>query len=86
MKKNKEKEKKMVKCRNNIVLVRHDSPKKVTFNGRSFNVHFRRVNKNYLPGSTKIARTYKGRQIKIKRKKKSSRHIMQQLKDYQNGW
>ena len=59
----------MVKQRNNIVLVRRDSPKKVTFNGRSFNAHFRRVNKNYLPGSTKIARTYKGRPIKIKRAK-----------------
>ena len=59
----------MVKRRYNIVLVRRDSPKKVTFNGRSFNTHFRRVNKNYLPGSTKIARTYKGRPIKIKRRK-----------------
>ena len=59
----------MVKRRNNIVLVRRDSPKKVTFNGRSFNAHFRRVNKNYLPGSTKIAKTYKGRPIKRKRKK-----------------
>ena len=76
----------MVKRRNNIVLVRRDSPKKVTFNGRSFNAHFRRVNKNYLPGSTKMARTYKGRPVKIKRKKINSRHIMLQLKDCQNGW
>ena len=60
----------MVKRRNNIVLVRRDSPKKVTFNGRSFNAHFRRVNKNYLPGSTKIGKTYKGRPVKIKRRKK----------------
>ena len=59
----------MVKCRNNIVLVRRDTPKKVTFNGRSFNAHFRRVNKNYLPGSTKIAKTYKGKPVKAKRKK-----------------
>ena len=29
----------------------------------------KRVNKNYLPGSTKMARTYKGRPVKIKRKK-----------------
>ena len=71
----------MVKRRNNIVLVRRDSPKKVTFNGRSFNAHFRRVNKNYLPGSTKIAKTYKGRLIKI-----NNQHIMQQLEDCQNGW
>ena len=59
----------MVKRRNNIVLVRRDTPKKVTFNGRSFNAHFRRVNKNYLPGSTKIAKTYKGKPVKAKRKK-----------------
>ena len=71
----------MVKRRNNIVLVRRDSPKKVTFNGRSFNAHFRRVNKNYLPGSTKIAKTCKGRPIKI-----NNQHIMQQLEDCQNGW
>ena len=59
----------MVKRRNNIVLVRRDTPKKVTHNGRSFNAHFRRVNKNYLPGSTKIAKTYKGKPVKAKRKK-----------------
>ena len=59
----------MVKRRNNIVLVRRDTPKKVTFNGRSFNAHFRPVNKNYLPGSTKIAKTYKGKPVKAKRKK-----------------
>ena len=59
----------MVKRRNNIVLVRRDTPKKVTFKGRSFNAHFRRVNKNYLPGSTKIAKTYKGRPVKAKTKK-----------------
>ena len=60
----------MVKRRNNIVLVRRDTPKKVTFNGRSFNAHFRRVNKNYLPGSTKIAKAYKGKPVKAKREKK----------------
>ena len=56
----------MVKRRNNIVLIRQDPPKKVTFNGRSFNAHFKRVNKNHLPGSTKIGRTYKGRPVKTK--------------------
>ena len=59
----------MVKRRNNIVLVRRDTPKKVTFNGRSFSAHFRCVNKNYLPGSTKIAKTYKGKPVKAKRNK-----------------
>ena len=59
----------MVKCRNNIVLIRRSSPKKVEFQARSFNAHFKRVNKNYLLGSTKIARTYKGRPVRPKFKK-----------------
>ena len=59
----------MVKRRNNIVLVRRDLPKKVTFNGRSFNAHFRHVNRNYLPGSTKIGRTYKGRPVKTEKRR-----------------
>ena len=59
----------MVKRRNNTVLVRRNTPKKVTCNGRSFNAHFRRVNKNYLPDSTKIAKTYKGKPVKAKRTK-----------------
>ena len=75
----------MVKRRNNIVLVRRDTPKKVTFNGRSFNAHFRRLNKNYLPGSTKIAKTYKGKPVKAKRKKINNQHIMLRLKDCQVG-
>ena len=74
----------MVKRRNNIVLVRRDTPKKVTFNGRSFNAHFRRVNKNYLPGSTKIAKTYKGKPVKAKRKKKNNQQMLR-LKDFQVG-
>ena len=75
----------MVKRRNNIVLIRQDPPKKITFNGRSFSAHFKRVNKNYLPGSTKIGRTYKGKPVKTKTAKINNRHIMMQLKDYQNG-
>ena len=59
----------MVKHRNNIVLIRRSSPKKVEFQGRSFNAHFKRVNRKYLPGSTKIARTYKGRPVRVKFKK-----------------
>ena len=59
----------MVKRRNNIVLIRPTSPKKVEFQGRSFNAHFKRVNRNYLPGSTKIARTYKGKPVTVKFKK-----------------
>ena len=56
----------MVRRRNNIVLVKRDSPHKVTLpNGRTFYAKYRRVTKEYLPGSTKIARTYKGRPVKI---------------------
>ena len=60
----------MVRRRNNIVLVKRDSPHKVTLpNGRTFYAKYRRVTKEYLPGSTKIARTYKGRPVKIKKTK-----------------
>ena len=60
----------MVRRRNNIVLVKRDSPYKVTLpNGRTFYAKYRRVTKDYLPGSTKIARTYKGRPVKIKKAK-----------------
>ena len=60
----------MVRRRNNIVLVKRDSPHKVTLrNGRIFYAKYRRVTKEYLPGSAKIARTYKGRPVKIKKAK-----------------
>ena len=60
----------MVRRRNNIVLVKRDSPHRVTLpNGRTFYAKYRRVTKEYLPGSTKIARTYKGRPVKAKKKK-----------------
>ena len=60
----------MVRRRNNIVLLKRDSPHNVTLpNGRTFYAKYRRVTKEYLPGSTKIARTYKGRPVKIKKAK-----------------
>ena len=60
----------MVRRRNNFALVKRDSPHKVTLpNGRTFYAKYRRVTKEYLPGSTKIARTYKGRPVKIKKAK-----------------
>ena len=60
----------MVRRRNNIVLVKRGSPHKVTLpNGRTFYAEYRHVTKEYLPGSTKIARTYKGRPVKIKKAK-----------------
>ena len=52
----------MVRRRNNIVLVKRDTPKKVTLpNGRTFYAKYRRVTAQYLPGGTTVARTYKGR-------------------------
>ena len=60
----------MVRRRNNIVLVKRGAPHKVTLpNGRTFYAKYRRVTKEYLPGSTKIARTYKGRPVKVKKAK-----------------
>ena len=54
----------MVGRRNNIVLVKRDAPHKVTLpNGRTFYAKYRRITKEYLLGSTKIARTYKGRPV-----------------------
>ena len=58
----------MVRRRNNIVLVKRDAPHKVTLpNGRTFYAKYRRVTHKYLPGSTTIARTYKGRPVKPKK-------------------
>ena len=77
----------MVRRRNNIVLAKRDAPHNVTLpNGRTFYAKFRRVTKEYLPGSTKIARTYKGLPVKVKHKKINSLHMLQLLKDYQSGW
>ena len=60
----------MVRRRNNIVLVKRDAPHKVSLpNGRTFYEKYRRVTKEYLPGSTKIAKTYKGRPVKVKKAK-----------------
>ena len=60
----------MVRSRNNIVLVKRDAAHKVTLpNGRTFYAKYRRVTKEYLPGSTKIARTYKGRPVTVKKAK-----------------
>ena len=76
----------MVRRRNNIVLVKRDAPHKVTLpNGRTFYAKYRRVTKEYLPGSTKIARTYKGRPVKVKKQKISRLRMRQLLGDYQRG-
>ena len=51
----------MVSCRNNIVLVKRDTSKRVTLpNGRTFLAKYRTVTRQYLPGGTTIARTYRG--------------------------
>ena len=47
----------MTKRRNNIVLPIMDTPKKVTFAGRSFNANFRRATHKHLPGHITIRRT-----------------------------
>ena len=60
----------MERRRNNIVLAKRDAPHKVTLpNGRTFYAKYRRVIKVYLPGSTKIARTYQGTPVKVKKQK-----------------
>ena len=57
----------MARCRNNIVLVKRDTPKKVTLpNGRTFYAKYRRVTAQYLPCGTTIARTYKGRPVQAR--------------------
>ena len=77
----------MVRRRNNIVLVKRDAPHKVTLpNGRTFYAKYRRVTKEYLPGSTKIARTYKGRPVKVKKAKIRRLRMRQLLGDYQRGY
>ena len=54
--------------RNNIVLVKRNTPLRVTLpNGRTFLAKYRRVNRNYLPGGTAIARTYRGRPVQGRR-------------------
>ena len=75
----------MIRRRNNIVLGKRDAPHKVTLpNGRTFYAKYRRVTKEYLPGSTKKARTYKGRPVKVNRKINRLR-MRQLLGDYRRG-
>ena len=51
----------MVWRRNNIAMVKIDVPKKVTLpNGRVLYAKYKRVTTQWLPGGTKIARTYRG--------------------------
>ena len=54
--------------RNNIVLVKRDTPKKVTLpNGRTFYAKYKRVNRHYLPGGTTIQRNYRGHPVQGRR-------------------
>ena len=58
----------MVKRRNNIVLVKRDTPKQVTLpNGRTFLAKYRRVTRQHLPGGVTILRTYRGQPAKGRR-------------------
>ena len=53
---------------NNIVLVKRDTPKKVTLpNGRTFYAKYKHVNRHYLPGRITIQRTYRGRPVQGRR-------------------
>ena len=56
--------------RNNIVLVRRDTPKKVTLpNGRTFNANFRRARHVDLPANVTFAKnTNKRKKAAVKRK------------------
>ena len=66
--KRKKEKKEMVNRRNNIVLVKRDVPKRVVLpNGRTFMAKYRRVNRQYLPGGTTIARTYRGQPVRGRR-------------------
>ena len=48
--------------RNSIVLVKRDSPVRVTLpNGRTFLAKFKKVKRNQLPANVTIARIYRGR-------------------------
>ena len=59
----------MVWRRNNIVMVKIDVPKKVTLpNGRVLYAKYKRVTTQWLPGGTKIARTYRGQPGKGRRR------------------
>ena len=54
--------------RNKIVLVKRDTPLRITLpNGRTFLAKYRRVNRNDLPGGTTIARTYRGQPVQGRR-------------------
>ena len=58
----------MVRHRNNIILVKRDTPKKVTLpNGRTFLAKYRLVTRQYLPGGITIARTYRGQPVQGRR-------------------
>ena len=58
--------------RNNIVLVKRETPLRVTLpNGRTFLAKYKRVNRQWLPGGTTIARTYKGRPVQGRKRKRA---------------
>ena len=53
---------------NNIVLVKRDTPLRVTLpNGTTFLAKYKRVKRNQLPANVTIARTYKGRPVQGRR-------------------
>ena len=71
----------MVRCRNNIILVKTVRPSEVELpNGRHFLARYKRTDQNALPANIRICRTYSGRlalgrQARIRRKAKPANHI-----------
>ena len=58
--------------RNNIVLVKRETPLRVTLpNGRTFLAKYKRVNRQWLPGGTTIARIYKGHPVQGRKPKRA---------------
>ena len=60
------------KRRNNIVLVRTDTPKQVSFVGRTFNVRFRRGKRSDLPRHITILKTKRKKKAKNRAKKSTN--------------
>ena len=55
--------------RNNIILVKRDTPKRVTLpNGRTFLAKYKRVNRQCLAGGRTNQRTYRGRPVQGRRR------------------
>ena len=77
MKKEKEEKNiKMTRHRNNIVMMKRQTPKRVELhNGRVFYKKYKRVDKNLLPANIRIRKTYRGNPTQGRRPKVRARAI-----------